>query len=203
MQIAKPAEEVPTADLAALQAPAQGVRAPLATAATDQCVRCATRLAADQHYCVECGERRGALRMPFTEDRDTRARAAPAARARSSPLRVSPNSALIAGIATLLLAMGVGVLIGRTGRTTAPRGNPVSVVTVGGSAGGAAATPSTPLAATAAKAAKQAKPSTTSGAAAKRAKAVGAPPPKVVRKGSSGHGPGYQHGHFTGNFFGQ
>jgi hypothetical protein len=34
-----------------------------------------------------------------------------------------------------------------------------------------------------------------------RAKAAG-PPPKVVTVGSAGKGPGYQKGHFTGNFFG-
>jgi hypothetical protein len=35
----------------------------------------------------------------------------------------------------------------------------------------------------------------------RRAKAAG-PPPKVVTVGSPGKGPGYQKGHFTGNFFG-
>jgi hypothetical protein len=33
-------------------------------------------------------------------------------------------------------------------------------------------------------------------------KAAAAPQPKVVTVGSPGHGPGYQNGHFTGNFFG-
>ena len=74
-------------------------------------------MAADQRYCLECGQRRGDPRLPFMDAvvlMDTvikgpqRASAAPATRRR----RWSPNATLIAGIATLLLALGVGVLIG-------------------------------------------------------------------------------------------
>src|SRR3954454_5814879 len=81
--------------------------------ATDRCPNCAARMAPDQRYCITCGERRtgGGLRdaLPRTQT------AAPAPDRRRERAWLSPNSSLIAGIATLLLAMGVGVLIGRSG----------------------------------------------------------------------------------------
>jgi len=46
-------------------------------------------------------------------------REAPPAPPKRPRRRVSPNAALIASIGTLLLAMGVGVLIGRSNNTTA------------------------------------------------------------------------------------
>lgn len=89
---------------------------PLADPGSDRCSNCGAALATDQRYCVSCGERRGKPRFgapvgsgaPVPEPVVA---AAPAV-ARS---RFSPGTTLVAGVATLLLAMGVGVLIGENG----------------------------------------------------------------------------------------
>jgi hypothetical protein len=132
---------------------------------------------------------------------------------------VSAGATLVAGVATLLLAMGVGVLIGHSGnsasnqRASTP---PVQVVKVTGGGGGAvaAATPSTPAATkTKAKAkakvnakakAKAAVASHKASAAASKVLGTSAAklPPPTVTVGAAGHGTGYQNGHFTGTFFG-
>jgi hypothetical protein len=92
----------------------------------DACPKCQSPMAADQRYCVECGERRGEPRLPFMDGR-TAAQppaevvAAPAYPMAAFPPPAAPKSkwssgaALLATIATLLLAMGVGVLIGNNG----------------------------------------------------------------------------------------
>jgi hypothetical protein len=58
---------------------------------------------------------------------------APAAPTKEKKRRLSPNAALIAGVGTLLLALGIGVLIGHSGdhggTQAAP---PPQIVTVGG-----------------------------------------------------------------------
>lgn len=116
---------------------------------------------------------------------------------------MSANSTLIAGIGTLLLALGVGVLIGRTGNGTSAKAPPAQVITVatGGAAGSASTSPATEQpSAGAAKAAKSGAAS--SPAAVKAAAKAKGPPPKVVTVGTPGKGAGYQHGHFTGSFFG-
>lgn len=57
---------------------------------------------------------------------------------------ISPNSALIAGVATLLLAMGVGVMIGRSGgHIVAAAPATPQIIKVGGGGGEEAATAST------------------------------------------------------------
>ena len=176
------------------------------------CSNCGAPLAADQHYCIECGQRRGAPRFPFMEgvaQRTAMVEAPPAAVVR--PPRFSPNGTLIAGIGTLLLAMGIGVLIGRSGNNSSSKTNaPVQVLTVGGAAGTSGAVGAVPGAGTTST---PGSPTKSAAAAAKTAKATGtstvgkfqtkAPPPKVVTVGSPGKGPGYQGGKFTGNFFGQ
>jgi hypothetical protein len=118
-------------------------------------------LAHDQRYCVECGERRGASRLPNAQPA---AEASSSGRARTSRAprgqRISSGTTLVAGVGVLLLAIGLGVLIGRLGhnnssnqKASAP---PVQVVTVQGGGGGgtagtsAAATTSTPTHTTAA-----------------------------------------------------
>jgi hypothetical protein len=135
--------------------------------------------------------------------------------------RVSSGAALIAGVGTLLLALGVGVLIGRTSNNNATpaavRNAPVQVITVAGSgsgSGGGSSGNTSTSASTAKAASKQAaasKPKTvvvTKQVAAKASAAaskvlggkVNTPP--TVTVGQSGHGAGYTNGHFTGNFFG-
>ena len=192
--------------------------APLAATSTNRCPNCGARMAPDQRYCIDCGERRsgGGLR-----DALPRAQATVTA-ARTGTGRIggwSPNASLIAGVATLLIAMGVGVLIGRSGHTTAatPAAAPVRVVTVGAGAGAAttssataAGTGSTSSAAKSSKkhrrkASSSASTSTGGGDIQKTAAKNGVklPPPvvKVGGKCTSG-AKGCQGGKFTGNFFG-
>jgi DNA-directed RNA polymerase subunit RPC12/RpoP len=104
------------------------------------CANCSAELAVDQHYCVECGARRGKPR--FTLAAAGAGETSPVAvvpagglalRAGALPARVTALLAVIAA----LLALGVGVLIGESGNTVK-----VSTVTVaGGSAGTTAKTP--------------------------------------------------------------
>lgn len=79
------------------------------------CASCGVSLAEDQRYCLECGSRQPQARSQFL-DRFTPAAVGPqapggevVARARSSSVTA------VAGVGVLLLAMGVGVLIGRAG----------------------------------------------------------------------------------------
>jgi hypothetical protein len=112
-----------------------------ATASEDRCGACGAPLAHDQRYCVECGERRGASKFPAgqpaAEASTRRARAAKAPRGQ----RVSSGTTLVAGVGVLLLAIGLGVLIGRLGHNNAPaqKQAPAQVVTVQGGGGSAAA----------------------------------------------------------------
>jgi hypothetical protein len=179
--------------------------------ARERCAMCGATLAADQRYCVECGQRCGPSRVPFTDGLAQRAQATPSPGSRSQRRRPSVNSTLIAGVGTLLLALGVGVLIGRLGDSSTSKSPAVQVVTVAGGSGAGAAAGTTGTGAeaqtsTAAGSAKTGAAATGAAAAAAAAKAKAAkpavPPTKVVKVGSKGSGPGYQHGHFTGNFFG-
>ena len=98
----------------------------------ESCPNCGARMAADQRYCLNCGHRRGEPRLPFMDAvvfmESMSARRAPARRAAASPARanrssarMNANAALIAGVATLVLAIGVGFLIGRSGHENAAR----------------------------------------------------------------------------------
>lgn len=103
-------------------------------------------MAADQRYCLDCGHRRGDPRLPFMDavvfmDAINRPRdAAPPPPPPSRGPRMSANASLIAGIATLVLAIGVGVLIGRSGNSgSAPvASNTPQVIKVEGGGGTAA-----------------------------------------------------------------
>lgn len=193
----RPASEQPTE-----------VRPTVAPGGREQCMNCGAPMAADQHYCTNCGERRGPARFEFMEGAGRRTRDTEAMAVRSRP-RWNANTSLIAGVGTLLLALGIGVLIGRTGNNNSgsKAAPPVQVVSVAGGATGAAgaATPSTPTssssAAAAAAGAANAKVNHTS---TKGIFTTKAPPPKVVTVGSpcSGAAKGCQGGKFTGNFFG-
>lgn len=160
-------------------------------------------MAPDQRYCVECGERRGAARVALLDGPAQRAGEAPPARRPPRRVRASINSTLIAGIGLLLLAMGVGVLIGRSGSTSskAPPAQVVTVAGAGGAAAGAAATSTAPQAPAGSTGVTKSSSTTVTATKSTSKKAV-APPQKTVKVGSPGKGPGYQHGHFTGNFFG-
>jgi len=177
------------------------VRPSLVTSIREQCAACGAALAPDQRYCVQCGQRCGPARVPMLDGFAARARQTDTPRRPPKRPRLSANSTLIAGVGTLLLALGVGVLIGRSGNNTSAKAPPAQVVTVaGGGAASTAATSESPQQ-SAATSSKAAKSSGAAAAAAKKAAAKG-PPLKVVKVGSPGKGPGYQRGHFTGNFFG-
>jgi hypothetical protein len=186
-------------DLAAAGGANTPVRPALVTAVGEQCAACGAAMASDQRYCVECGHRRGSARVPLLDGLAQRVRepSLPASRPRRP--RMSVNSTLIAGVGTLLLAIGVGVLIGRSANNTSAKAPPAQVVTVAG--GGSAATPSTSAAPSTPSASKATKSPGASAAAKAKVPAKG-PPVKTVTVGTPGKGPGYQKGHFTGNFFG-
>lgn len=112
---------------------------------SDACPNCGSSLLPDQRYCLNCGHRRGDPRLPFMDavvimdaakqPQTTPAPAAPVPAADRRPF-MSANASLVAGVATLVLAIGVGVLIGRSGdggssNAAAPA---PQVITVGGGA---------------------------------------------------------------------
>ncbi len=116
-----------------------------------RCSLCGAPLAPDQRYCLECGERQmprseflfgdprpaglqsGAASPPSSPPTPPTAAPAGAASSRNATLTA------LAGIGLLLLAMGVGVLIGRSGgsKQAAPA---AQVITVGGTAGSGSGT---------------------------------------------------------------
>jgi hypothetical protein len=171
---------------------------------SDQCANCGAHLAPDQRYCVECGTRRGEARFPVTDMMSRQAAAAtpPPPKKR---VRMTANSTLIAGIATLLLALGVGVLIGRGTNDSNGKASAAAPVIISGGATGASGSTAA-VAAAAAGGANAAKKSKNKKSSTKdnSAKVTGgkAPPNPVVTVGAPGKGPGYQNGKFTGNFFG-
>jgi hypothetical protein len=127
----------------------------LPSAAATTCAACGAPLAGDQRYCLQCGERAvpmssvlagtsaqagastppGAQAPPgMTPPASPGPPGSPGADERSNALTV------IAGVGVLLLAMGIGVLIGRStsSRPSAASAAP-QVITVGSGAGGGTA----------------------------------------------------------------
>jgi hypothetical protein len=169
------------------------------------CAACGAAMAADQRYCVECGERRGAPRVSLLEGPAHRPRESAPPSAPSPRRWIAPvNSTLISIIGMLLLAVGVGVLIGRSGDTTV-KSPPAQVVTISGapSTGAAATTPATSAGATTASESSSAAKAKSKASAKTKPTASKVALPKAVKVGTPGHGRGYQNGHFTGNFFGE
>lgn len=123
------------------------VRKPIAGSG-DNCPNCGASLAPDQRYCLACGNRRGDPRLPFMDAvvfMESAKGPAPATAQATTPGPdrrpfMSANASLVAGVATLILAIGVGVLIGRSGDSGA--GNAAApapqVITVGEGSGAAA-----------------------------------------------------------------
>ena len=187
--------------------------APLIVVAADTCSACGTPLAADQRYCVECGQRCGAPRLPALDgpgvgpgaQRPSLA-AQPAGAAIGG--RLSPAATLAAVVGTLLLAVAIGVFIGRSGNDSSSSRAATQVVSViappaaagTGVAAATATTPAATAAATGAASSAAAKKAAATKTAAAPVKKV--PTPAIVKVGSKGTGPGYQNGKFTGNFFG-
>jgi hypothetical protein len=112
----------------------------------DRCVNCGAPLSSDQRYCVVCGERRGAPRfsLPATATETTTVSTSPSSRDPRRP-RFGSGTTLVAGVATLLLAILVGVLIGHNTannqRTIAA--GPTKIIRVGGGVAAPASSGST------------------------------------------------------------
>jgi hypothetical protein len=104
----------------------------------DRCANCQKPLASDQRYCVNCGTRRGKPRFSFES---LAAQSAPAEEPepKHHRTRISAATTLVAGVATLLLAMGVGVLIGHNSNSTQKAAAAPQIITVGGGSGATAA----------------------------------------------------------------
>jgi hypothetical protein len=130
---------------------------------------------------------------------------------------ISPNAALIAGVGTLLLALGIGVLIGRSGhQEVAQTAAAPQIIKVGGGSGEAEATTSKGKATTGGGAAS-AKTKAQKAAALKQAEAHPAAEevlkpagdvklaPPTVKPGDKceADAAGCEGGEFTGNFFGE
>jgi hypothetical protein len=149
----------------------------------DRCSECGTALASDQRYCVECGTRRGAPR--FSVHRPAEASvsgvAATPRMSRGSSSSVTP----LAGLAALLLAIAVGVLIGLAASGTTN----VHVVVSGGAASTTAAGAGSTSSSSGAGKTSSGSTSSTSGASVK--------PGGKCTAGTSG----CQNGKQTGNFF--
>jgi len=214
------APEVPTGTSSAT-----AVNHSLVAASGERCPSCGTTVAADQRYCLHCGQRCGEPRLPFMNavtfmdamKRPKTAAAAPPAKPKRRG--VSANAALIAGVGTLILAMGVGVLIGRSGDHSTTAATPAAPQIIKVAAGGEAeaATASTGKA-NGTKGAAGGKPKKASSAALKKeattqkgAEEVLKPsagvklPPATVTPGStcpSGTA-GCKDGEFTGDYFGE
>ncbi|HEX5853615.1 MAG TPA: hypothetical protein VFY36_11035 [Solirubrobacteraceae bacterium] len=113
------------------------------------CAGCGSPLASDQRYCLECGERcsphGGApLADPHSAELHTQAPPSAPPSTPPQPPRIPPveraaqqssAATVIAGIGVLLLAMGVGVLIGRSGNPTQAAQPTPQVITLTAPAG--------------------------------------------------------------------
>jgi hypothetical protein len=180
----------------------------LASSGREQCPVCTSPVAPDQRYCVECGQRLAPARPTLTGDPAQGGAGGSAPPPRKSRFGWGPNTTLIAGIATLLLALGVGVLIGHysaSGLSPKRAATPIVVSGLGGTGAvgttAEAATGPTGSAATGSKSSGASAPSAHA-ASTKPSAAASKPANPTVQVGQKGHGQGYQHGEFTGHFFG-
>jgi hypothetical protein len=121
---------------------------PIATSAEpvgapEPCRGCGAPLAEDQRYCLECGERRTPMSSvlmggPPAATPAQPPPAGPPARDASADDRGS-GATVLAGVGVLLLAVGVGVLIGRSGRGHSAGSAAPQVITVSSAASGTTA----------------------------------------------------------------
>ena len=120
----------------------------LSAGATESCASCGAPLADDQRYCLECGERRAPISSvllggPAPGGSGQPAPAGPPPSGPPPAGHLAPPGAgarsgntvtVIAGVGVLLLAMGVGVLIGRSG-SPKQSAAPAQVISVGAASG--------------------------------------------------------------------
>lgn len=126
---------------------------PQPVGAPEPCRGCGAPLADDQRYCLECGERRTPISSvllggPPSSD------SSPQAPPQVPPLAPAPAgdgaargdaATVIAGVGVLLLAMGVGVLIGRSGGGKPASSAAPQVITVSGAGSPGTSTPEAPF----------------------------------------------------------
>lgn len=113
----------------------------------EPCEECGAPLAADQRYCLECGQRRGSARVDYrhymsagtpSEQPPNQSAATPAAEDPEKPQRDFAPLAAVGGIAVLGLMLLVGVLIGKGGSNeTAAAPAPVVIKGPSGESSGA------------------------------------------------------------------
>lgn len=189
----------------------------------DHCPSCGAVMASDQRYCLSCGQRRGDPRLPFMDavvlmDAVNRpAQAAPPPPKKKKRSGISPNAALIAGVGTLLLALGIGVLIGRSGHQEVAQTSsaPIVIHSGGGeetatasskgkttTGGGGAANAKTKKQKEAAEKAAEAHPAAEEVIKPTNGVKLAPPTVKPGDKCESGAA-GCENGEFTGNFFGE
>jgi hypothetical protein len=195
------------------------------TSGYDHCPSCGALVNSDQRYCLNCGHRRGEPRLPFMDavvfmDAMKQPKGAQTAPPPKKQRRISPNAALIAGVGTLLLALGIGVLIGRSGGETSTAPQQAPIVIKGGAGTEESATAATTGAettsgsgkSTAGKSKKVVKKENEKAAASgegaeeflKPKGNVKLPPPTTKVGGKCEQGTaGCEGGEFTGNFFGE
>jgi len=185
-----------------------------AAAAAQSCVACGAPLADEQRYCLECGDRRAPISSVLlggppsggaSQAQSSTPMAPPSAGSAAADGAGRGNAVtLLAGVGVLLLAMGVGVLIGRSSapKQSAAPAQTISVsqpAAAGGAGAAATTTPTTP------EAASKTGSSTSKGAAAKKGAAgaaeskssVGASeshpaPPTVLKNLSTKKGKNYE-----------
>lgn len=179
----------------------------------DSCPSCSSPMAAGQHYCLECGERRGESRLTSLEQAAAQPQAVAAAplgnAAATTAMRGrSPGLALIATIALLLLAMGVGVLIGNDSGSTSS-GVAQQPIIIGGAAPTAATAAAVDAKVAASKDAKTAEVEASSDQSGTNADAVAkkngvklAPKDAQLGDKCDKGAVGCDDGEFTGDFFG-
>jgi len=126
------------------------INAPLVGVPGDTCATCGSALSPDQRYCLSCGTRRSGANLHFQQILAAEAaaqaptagvgQAASGAAASSATTRSSMPA--LASIACLLLALGVGVIIGKSGSgsgsaatTQAVTAAPVATDAAAGAAG--------------------------------------------------------------------
>jgi hypothetical protein len=186
-------DQRPTAALSHVSADAGApVESLVAATVGDRCVNCGSPLTSDQRYCVVCGERRGAARFslpataPAAAMTETTSTISTITRDSRRARRGFGNSgtSLIAGVATLLLAILVGVLIGHNtanSQKTIAAG-PTKIIRVGGGAAAPASSGSTGAAGSAASGSSA---SSSAGAASKGSGKAGGAKAGGAKKGAS------------------
>ncbi|MEA2167420.1 MAG: hypothetical protein QOF76_720 [Solirubrobacteraceae bacterium] len=119
---------------------------PPPVAPAPSCPSCGATMAHDQRYCLRCGERRGAPRVAFAREPAPPPAAPVPAAPLAEPVRRASTPVWVAAVGVLMLAMGVGVLIGQSG-DDAPATAPAAPVTLTIPSGTPAAATPTPTAA--------------------------------------------------------